>query len=46
MDLSQAMEILRHMKENNHIDPDLYYLLVDTGLYKEYAEKILGIGGL
>ncbi|MFQ5929425.1 MAG: GAF and HD-GYP domain-containing protein [Acidobacteriota bacterium] len=46
VDLSQAMEILRHMKQNNHIDPDLYDLLVNTSLYKEYARKILGVAGL
>ncbi len=37
MKLSEAVKIIHYMKENNKIDPDLYDLLMDSGVYYEYA---------
>jgi PAS domain S-box-containing protein len=37
MKLSEAIKIIHYMKENNKIDPDLYDLLMDSGIYYEYA---------
>ena len=39
--LSVAMKIMSHMKDDNHIDPELFELFVETGVYREYAEKFL-----
>ena len=39
--LSVAMKIMSTMKNDNHIDPDLFELFVETGVYREYAEKFL-----
>lgn len=41
MKLSQAIKILEFMKNDNHIDSDIYDLFVNTKLYKEYAESEL-----
>ncbi len=41
MTLSQAVGILGAMKEDNHIDPDLYDLFINSGLYYQYARKSL-----
>ncbi len=35
--LSQAMTILGRMVEDNHLDPDLFRLFVESGSYLEYA---------
>ena len=37
--LTEAMEVLRKMKESNHIDPDVYDLLVQTDLVEKYVER-------
>ncbi len=37
--LSEAMNILMYNVLDNHIDRDLFEFLIDSGLYKEYAEK-------
>ncbi len=37
--LSEAMNILMYNVLDNHIDKDLLEFLLDSGLYKEYAEK-------
>jgi hypothetical protein len=29
------------MKKDNHIDPDLFELFVDSGVYRDYAERYL-----
>ena len=42
-ELSEVLEILREMKENQHIDPDLYDLFLETNLFEEYIERTLGI---
>ncbi len=41
MKLSQALHILRGMKERNHIDPDLFDLFIRERLYDRYAEQFL-----
>ena len=37
--LSQAMRIMGFMKNDYHIDEDLFEIFVTSGVYKEYAEK-------
>jgi HD-GYP domain-containing protein (c-di-GMP phosphodiesterase class II) len=37
LNLSQTIEILNHMKNENHIDPHLLELFVRNGLHQEYA---------
>jgi HD-GYP domain-containing protein (c-di-GMP phosphodiesterase class II) len=37
MKLSEATKIIRFMKENHKIDPDLFDLLIESGVYFEYA---------
>ena len=37
--LSQAMRIMGFMKNDHHIDKDLFEIFVKSGVYKEYAEK-------
>ncbi len=39
MKLSEVIKIIRFMKENQKIDPDLFDLLVGSGAYFEYATK-------
>jgi len=39
--LSEALEILRSMKENGHIDPDLYDLFIREKIYLRYAQENL-----
>jgi HD-GYP domain-containing protein (c-di-GMP phosphodiesterase class II) len=39
--LSEALFILKKMKEEGHIDPDLYDAFIDQKIYKKYAEKFL-----
>jgi len=35
--LSQAMRIMGYMKNDYHIDPDLFEIFVKEGIYKKYA---------
>ena len=37
MKLSEATKIIRFMKDNHKIDPDLFDLLIESGAYFEYA---------
>ena len=37
--LSQAMRIMGFMKNDYHIDEDLFEIFVTSGVYKKYAEK-------
>ena len=37
--LSQAMRIMGFMKNDFHIDEDLFEIFVTSGVYKKYAEK-------
>jgi len=41
MRLSVAMEIMGEMKLEQHIDPDLFDLFVESGVYRDYAEQFL-----
>lgn len=41
MPLSLALTILGRMKEDNHIDPDLFDVFIHNKLYKKYAEEYL-----
>lgn len=41
MKLSQTIEILNSLRQNNKIDPDIYDLFISSNLYKEYAKKEL-----
>ena len=41
MKLSQAMGILHKFSRNGHIDPDLFNIFVEHGLYRIYADKFL-----
>ncbi len=37
--LSQVLSIMQSMKNNGHIDPDLYEVFIRSGVYKDYAEQ-------
>jgi len=39
--LSEAIRIMSKMRDNNHIDPDLFRLFLTSGIYKQYGEKFL-----
>jgi len=39
--LSQCLQILGRMCEEGHIDPDLFAIFIDQGVYREYAERYL-----
>jgi len=39
--LSEAMNILVSMRNNNHIDPDLFDIFIDKEVYMDYAKKFL-----
>jgi response regulator RpfG family c-di-GMP phosphodiesterase len=39
--LSESVKILATFKENRHIDPDLFDLLLSSGVYKRYAQRFL-----
>jgi len=41
MSTSVALTILKKMKDDNHIDPDLYKLFVKHNVWLKYAEKFL-----
>jgi len=41
MPLSQTLEIMGRMVENNHLDPDLFNLFVEKNVYMSYAKKHL-----
>jgi len=41
MYLSQALTILGRMKEDNHIDPDLFDIFIHDKVYMRYAKKFL-----
>lgn len=37
--LSQVLKIMQDMKNNGHIDPDLYEVFIRSNIYKDYAEQ-------
>jgi HD-GYP domain-containing protein (c-di-GMP phosphodiesterase class II) len=39
--LSQVLAIMARMKQEDHIDPDLYELFVQSGVYRQYAAEFL-----
>lgn len=39
--LSEALGILQHMRDINHLDPDLYQLFIRSGVWRHYAEQHL-----
>ncbi len=39
--LNEAMKILANMRDNNHIDPDLFDIFVNQELYMDYAKEFL-----
>lgn len=39
--LSESIKILSFMVKDKHIDPDLFRLLLESGIYKKYAERFL-----
>lgn len=41
MPLSQSLRILGQMKQDNHIDPDLFDVFMWEGIYLNYARKFL-----
>ena len=41
MPISQALTILGRMKEDNHIDPDLFDVFIRDKVYLQYAERFL-----
>jgi HD-GYP domain-containing protein (c-di-GMP phosphodiesterase class II) len=41
MSLSTALKILGRMKEDKHIDPDLFDVFIDSKVYLSYANQYL-----
>lgn len=41
MKLSQAMQIMAKFKANGHIDPDLFDVFAQSGVYRHYAQAFL-----
>jgi len=39
--LSEAIRIMSHMAKDQHIDPELFNLFLNSGCYLEYAQKFL-----
>jgi HD-GYP domain-containing protein (c-di-GMP phosphodiesterase class II) len=39
--LSEAIRIMSFMRNDNHIDPDLFKLFLTSGIYKKYGEQFL-----
>ncbi len=39
--LCEAMEIMGKMKENNHLDPEVFDLFVKSKVYMDYAKKFM-----
>ena len=39
--LSECLQIMGRMCEEGHIDPDLFRVFVDRGVYRDYAERFL-----
>ncbi|MDF3124959.1 HD family phosphohydrolase [Rheinheimera sp. 1928-s] len=44
--LSECLAIMGRMKENQHIDPDLFDIFIDQKVYLQYAEQFLKPGQL
>ncbi len=46
MKISQALQILRGMRDNRHIDPDLFDLFLRMRVWEQYAGQVLSPGQL
>jgi len=44
MKLSQAIDIMKKFSEGGHIDPDLFQIFLQQGVFKRYAETFLDPG--
>jgi HD-GYP domain-containing protein (c-di-GMP phosphodiesterase class II) len=40
--LSEAVQIMARMKREKHIDPDLFDLFLESGVYRDFAERYMG----
>lgn len=40
--LSESIKIMNFMKKDQHIDPDLFDLFLESGVYLEYAHRFMG----
>lgn len=43
MKLSQALGIMSKLKDNGHIDPDLFDIFLRSGVYRDYAQRYLDL---
>ncbi|MFN3714721.1 MAG: GAF and HD-GYP domain-containing protein [Alcanivoracaceae bacterium] len=41
MKISQALSIMKKMRDSDHIDPDLYELFVRSRVWEQYAKQVL-----
>lgn len=41
MKISQAISIMNNFRNNGHIDPDLYDVFIEQGVYRIYGDKFL-----
>ena len=39
--ISEALRIMSAMRDERHIDPDLFELFLTSGVYRQYAEQYL-----
>ena len=39
--LSESIKIMSFMRDDNHIDSDLFEIFLTSGIYKEYAKEFL-----
>ena len=39
--ISESLGIMKKMNETDHIDPDLFRLFIESGVYRKYAEEFL-----
>ena len=39
--LSDSIKIMSFMVKDQHLDPDLFRLFLESGVYKDYADKYL-----
>ena len=39
--LSEAIRIMARMKETGHVDPELFDLFLESGVYRDYAERYM-----
>ncbi len=39
--LSESLAIMARMRDDSHIDPDIFELFISAGVYRDYAERFL-----